>query len=284
MKKNVIFFRTLWGVNLDFKNLVSIKEQLLKFKKQGFNGVELATGFFDYQYKKDFMKILKELDLKVVTQIHTMGYPIINKNVKDHFEDFQKKVEDSLTWEPVLINSHSGRDDWEETEFLEFFNKISEFEKKLAYKSISHETHRQRVLFNPQNSYKIMKNCDIKFTADLSHWVLVCSRLLEEKTDKHWSDILEILSKRTLMIHARVSSSDQIQVIDPFLETNSEYLRYYDKIWRKIFENTLSDTLCIDPEYGPSPYAILHPKTNDYILDLDEVVFKSLIHLKKLLI
>lgn len=287
MKKKIIFHRTLWGVDLNFSNFVEIKSKLLNFKTQGFEGLEIATGFFDNKYKLDFLKLIKELDFKVVTQIHTMGYPITNTKVCDHFDDFKKKIEDSLSWNPSVINSHTGRDDWTSEDNLELFRKISDYENSIKNKfsNISHETHRQRCLFNPRNSYEIMKNFpNIKYTCDLSHWSVVNSRLCNESTDPNWLEIIDILCKKTLLIHARVSSTEQIQVADPFSHENKENIKYYESLWKKIYENSEFQTIHIDPEYGPFPYAILNPVNNMYFVDVDEIVQKSVKHLKNILV
>jgi hypothetical protein len=287
MKKKIIFYRTLWGVDLNFSNFSEIKSQLLNFKTQGFEGLEIATGFFDNKFKSDFLKLIKELDFKVVTQIHTMGYPITNTKISDHFDDFKKKVEDSLTWSPSVINSHTGRDDWSTEENLDLFRKISEYENtiKNIFSNISHETHRQRCLFNPRNSYEIMKNFPkIKYTADLSHWSVVNSRLCNESTDPNWNEIIKILLKNTLLIHARVSSTEQIQVADPFSEDNKENREYYENLWKKIYQNSEAEIIHIDPEYGPFPYAILNPSNQKYLVDVDQTVQKSVKHLKNILV
>jgi hypothetical protein len=287
MKKKIIFYRTLWGVDLNFSNFSEIKKQLLNFKSQGFGGLEIATGFFDNKYKLDFLKLIKELNFNVVTQIHTMGYPITNTKVSDHFDDFKRKVEDSLSWSPSIINSHTGRDDWNKDENLELFRKISDFEISIKndFSNISHETHRQRCLFNPSNSYEIMKNFpNIKYTCDLSHWNVVNSRLCNELTDRNWREIIEILHKKTLLIHARVSSTEQIQVADPFSQDNIENREYYDNLWKKIYENSEFETVHIDPEYGPFPYAILNPSNQKYLVDVDETIQKTVKHLKNILV
>jgi hypothetical protein len=85
------------------------------------------------------------------------------------------------------------------------------------------------------------------------------------------------------MIHARVSSTDQAQVIDPLSEDSKDYRKYYEGIWKEIYEKSEADVMCVDPEYGPSPYAILDPKNHKYIVDIEEVISKSIDNLKKIL-
>jgi len=126
--------RTLWGLDLEFQNKSYLREQMLKIK-ENFDGVEIAIGFFDKKYKKDFLKLLNELDLSVVTQIHTNGYPIKSNDLTIHLDDFKAKVEDSLTWNPVLINSHSGTDYWSLKKNIEFFMQANDISDKLLGKN-----------------------------------------------------------------------------------------------------------------------------------------------------
>jgi len=289
-RNKVLFYRTLWGVNLDFKNLQSVREKLASFKKRGFNGVEIATGFFPSEHKETMKQLLGEVGLKCITQIHTMGYPVQSFSVNEHFEDFKAKVEQALEWSPDVINSHTGRDDWSKEDNFELFEKISNLEHKLYHSSnvickIVHETHRQRVLYSPSISYAIMKQFPyINFAADLSHWVVVNGRLCDENTVANWKEILEILSKRTVLIHARVSTTENIQAIDPFSKDNTENRIFYETIWKQIYKNSDSDIIYVDPEYGPYPYASVDANTDRPYIDVEEVVDKSLEQLKRILV
>jgi hypothetical protein len=186
-----------------------------------------------------------------------------------------------------VINSHTGRDDWSQSENLELFAKISEYEKsiKKEFNNISHETHRQRVMFNPMNAYVIMKNFpSVKYTADLSHWNVVNSRLCNEETDPNWKEIINSLNKKTILIHARVSSTEQIQVADPFSEENKDNREYYENIWKNIVKESDAKVIHVDPEYGPAPYAILNPVNGNYLINVDQTVQKAVKHLKNIFI
>lgn len=265
--------KTLWGVNLDFNNLSNLKNQMNKIKKS-FDGVEIATGFFDKKYQEDFMKILSELDLSVVTQIHTNSYPIRSKELQVHLDDLKSKIENSLSWNPILINSHSGTDYWPLEKNIEFFlesNKISE--NLLANTNIElfHETHRQRILFSPFRSFELLQKVpNIKVTLDLSHWIVTSERLLSEESDYYWKDLENYLINNTGLIHARISTINSIQVVDP--NYYREYENYFYAMWKKIIVNSPRKTIYVDYEYGPDPYLFINPLDNKPIKELEDVI------------
>lgn len=271
--------RTLWGLDLDFSNLNSVQSEIKEIKNQGFSGVEIATGFFNEKYRSDFLKILNEYDLKVVTQIHTNGYPIKSNDLNVHLEDFKFKLEKSMDWNPVLINSHSGTDFWNFEKNIEFFAKANEISEEFFYKnlkqsqnlSICHETHRQRILFNHFNSFEIFKKVpNVKINLDLSHWIVTSERLLSKDTDYFWDELKKYLIENTCMIHARVSSLNNIQVFDPVY--CPEYETYFYSIWRDIIKQSKKDTIYIDYEYGPEPYLIKNPLTDKPFTDIKTLV------------
>jgi hypothetical protein len=282
--KKVNYFRTLWGLNIDFTSSHAIHKSLQGFKDEGFSGIELATGFFNNSYKGEFNKIRKELGLKLITQIHTLGYPVPKSTSEEHVQDFKKKVEDALTWDPDMINTHDGRDDWSLFDSVNYFIKISEYEQMLKSEvPIAHETHRQRILNNHRIAYDVMKFCPhINFNSDISHWVVSAERLLSDATDEKWNDIVELLCKRTKMIHARIGSPNQIQVIDPNSEENKENKEYFHQLWLKIFKESPMKSLNVVLEYGPNPYAINVPN-GENVLDIETVIKSELHSLQKVL-
>jgi citrate lyase alpha subunit len=123
-----LFIRTLWGLNINYNDNKAAERVFQQIKNQGFSGVEIATAFLTQEHHSLVKSILKELDLKVITQIHTTGYPVMEQDPLKHFDDFRSKVENALLWNPLLINSHTGRDDWMLETSVDFFRKITEFE------------------------------------------------------------------------------------------------------------------------------------------------------------
>jgi hypothetical protein len=63
----------------------------------------------------------------------------------------------------------------------------------------------------------------LKITLDLSHWIVTSERLLDQESDYYWNELESLLIKNTGMIHARISTVNSIQVVDP------EYFREYGR-------------------------------------------------------
>lgn len=283
--KRIAYYKTLWGVDINLTSAKSIEDKLLLFKSSGFEGVEVATGFFPKEKKALFLECLRSLQMGIITQIHTTGYPVTSFDVNEHFDDFKLKIEDSMSWNPKLINSHTGKDDFTLEEQFRLFTKISEFELKVPEILICHETHRQRSMFTPQLSNLYMKNfLKLNFTADISHWVLVNERLCDETTDREWLKIINQLSKKTGLIHARISSPQQIQVIDPFSADNKDNLEYFTKIWKQIVSESERPVIYIDPEFGPHPYQIIDGCTGKPFKENEKIINDTLTYLKRTLI
>jgi hypothetical protein len=287
--KKINFIKTLWGLEIDFSSKETIRNALISYKNEGFDGIEVATGFFPLEHKFLFNEIRKDLDLKLITQIHTMGYPVLNNNIEDHLIDFKQKMEDSKSWEADHINCHSGRDSFSYEENIRFFEQIEKIEEDFSNTnpniSISHETHRQRSLYSPWSSNDILKKCkNFKITLDISHWVVVGERFIDKNNDNLCKELLENVSKRTKLIHARVGTPNSIQVHRP--RNDCENTKYFENVWNDILLETKENEIFITPEYGPFPYKPLsinsNGELNDNNIDLNETVLISLNRLKKL--
>lgn len=92
----------------------------------------------------------------------------------------------------------------------------------------------------------------LRLTADYSHFILVCERLLDHPTD---DERFELFASRVDHLHARIGSAQHAQVTDPLQSTKeSEHMqRWFEMIW-----NAQTDRAWITlvPEYGPAPYAM----------------------------
>lgn len=272
-QKKINFIKTLWGLEIDFSSQSSIKKALLSYKNEGFDGVEVATGFFPLEHRDVFNKIRKDLNLKLVAQIHTMGYPIFNENIDDHLSDFKKKAEESIIWQADHINCHTGRDSFSLSENFELFEKIEKFEEAFRLQnpniSISHETHRQRSLYSPFISKEILeKFSNFKITADISHWIVLAERLMDSSSDKNWEKLFNNFSKRTKLIHARVGTPNSIQVHKPL--DGCPNTEYFENLWKNILELTEEREIYVTPEYGPYPYKPLNYNEKGCLVDIND--------------
>lgn len=77
---------------------------------------------------------------------------------------------------------HSGCDSWSFDQSLAFFRECLAIEDELAIKVV-HETHRQRVLFNPWVTRDLLTALPgLKVNADLSHFCVVAERIFDDGT------------------------------------------------------------------------------------------------------
>ena len=79
-----------------------------------------------------------------------------------------------------MVNSHSGKDSFDKETAVTFFNKCLQIEAGFPF-PIVHETHRQRIFFNPWITQSIMDEVPgLKINLDLSHFIVVSERLFDE--------------------------------------------------------------------------------------------------------
>ena len=73
----------------------------------------------------------------------------------------------------MLINSHSGHDSWGSGEkAVAFLKQALKVEAAIGV-PIVHETHRQRLFYNPYSTVELLQKEELKalkLNADLSHW------------------------------------------------------------------------------------------------------------------
>ncbi|MGC5340916.1 sugar phosphate isomerase/epimerase, partial [Escherichia coli] len=75
----------------------------------------------------------------------------------------------------------------------------------------SFETHRASSLYSPWLTLDIVRQLPrLRYTADISHWVVVCERLLDDPLDD-----LTLFLERVHHVQARVGYAQGPQVPDP---------------------------------------------------------------------
>lgn len=92
----------------------------------------------------------------------------------------------------------------------------------------------------------------LRLTADYSHFMLVCERLLDHPKD---DERFRLFASRVDHLHARVGSAQHPQVDDPTeSKPESEQLqKWWEMIWDAQQERAW---ITVTPEYGPYPYAM----------------------------
>eukprot|EP00742_Colponemidia_sp_Colp-10_P004550 GILJ01004856.1.p1 GENE.GILJ01004856.1~~GILJ01004856.1.p1 ORF type:complete len:288 (+),score=17.55 GILJ01004856.1:23-886(+) len=245
--------RSLWG--LEGQPLEVLFPQL---KSLGYDAIEASLGDIKYPDCERFMTLLEDNQLSYIAGIYTSWVDYENgwedKPVSEHVRMFEEQLKIAKSLNPLHINCHSGQDSWTLEQSKEFFSQVLEIEKRLAV-TVSHETHRGRILYNPWTTLQLIEQFpDLKLTADVSHWVVVCERLLDGAFDQTW---WPKVAERVYHIHARVGYAQHAQVTDPSAPEHVEDVAAHERIWEMFWSaQSRRGATCstLTPEYGPPPY------------------------------
>jgi len=223
------------------------EEFFAKVKVAGYDGVD--TWLPENKVERNrFVRLLGEYDLSMVSHQHQAKGHSINEFCKS----FEYYLHLSLERNPILINSHSGRDYFTLEEQLKVIETAENFSVKNNIR-VAHETHRGRIGFGPVNSRDLFKlSPAMQITADFSHWVCVTESYLE-----NFENELNEAIKRTVHIHARVGFIEGPQRSDPRLLFWQNEVQFFLGLWEKILTYQKSkgtNIFTITPEFGPPPY------------------------------
>ena len=253
------FSYPIWG-----SEHLTLETFFQKLKDAGYQAVEMGVPS-DKSDTDKLQNLLKEYDLKLIAQqcIHT---PL-------DAEAYMKAMEDYLyhlaSFQPVLINSHTGRDYYSFVENCRLFALCEEVEKKSGI-PIYHETHRGRALFSTNSTKDFLDQFPaLRLTADFSHWSCVSESLLKEQ-----QDFMNLAMQRTGYIHARVGNEQSPQVNHPAAQENKEAVNAHVNWWMNILTNAKNcgeKEFWICTEFGPSPYLPTLPFTNQPVASQLEV-------------
>jgi len=247
------FFCPYWGMN---KSLLDAT--LKQIKTSGYTGVELALNP-DIQNVHQIKQIFDDNGLEFLVQMpYAMG-----DTPTEMLTDYFKKLEILLALNPVMINSHTGRDYFTFEQNLEFIKGADTLSKAYGI-TIAHETHRGRFSFAAMITEKYIEAFpDMKITADFSHWCVVSESLLENQ-----QHIIDKVIPNCVYIHARVGYAQGPQVPNPAAPEYQNELKQHTKWWQQIINHqrqTHKKEFIITPEFGPAPYMHTLPFTNELV-------------------
>lgn len=222
----------------------------------GFNGMEVKVPD-DVTFQKQLLNKVAEHKLIFIAQ---QWLDITSESPSAYQERLEKNLNRLAAFEPLFINSHTGKDYYskeENAEILELADKIS----SQSGVPVFHETHRGRFNFHAQTTLWYLERFpNLKLTGDFSHWCNVSESLLQDQ-----EDILDKIVPHITYLHARVGHEQSPQVNDPRAEEWAKHLSRFCSFWDKVItHHQLIGTkqLCICPEFGPVPYMPTAPRTN----------------------
>ncbi|WP_075172891.1 sugar phosphate isomerase/epimerase family protein [Neptunomonas phycophila] len=254
-------FRTLWGVQTPIECLAG------GLKAKGFCGVE--SRFSEEKHERlHFRRVLEDEGLSFIGIIFT-GSDVIpdqSETSAQHLERLARKLRDAHDLAPRFINVLPGNDRWSLTEQVDFFGKAQALAKDHNM-LCSFETHRASSLYSPWVTMDLIRQLpDLQFTTDISHWVLVCERLLNSEQD----DLSPFL-ERVHHIQARVGYDQGPQVPHPAAPEYAESLAFHQGIWESVWRQHLKkgyEQTTLTTEFGADGYLHHLPFTNVPVADL----------------
>ncbi|WP_062052706.1 hypothetical protein [Aquimarina longa] len=235
-----------------------------KVKRKGYQGVEIDLPLLSRE-KKEVISMFDDFGLDVVGQ----HWETKEADFKKHKEKYKKHLYNLAASEPLLINSHTGMDFFSFSENAELIELAFLIEEETGI-SITHETHRSRFSYAAHTCFRFLKEFPLlKLTSDFSHWCCVAETLLENQ-----KEATDLAIQHTYHIHARVGSAQSPQVIDPRNNIYLPELTQFKKWWLAMLKNAKDENrsfITITPEYGPFPYTLLHPETNEPLTEQWEI-------------
>jgi sugar phosphate isomerase/epimerase len=237
----------------------------------GYDGFECAV--VEIQDPGEFRRALSDSGLSYLPLIFTEGL-----TPAEHLADFEQLVERASEFRPNKIIAHAGRDHWSLDEQLRFLEATLVIERKLGI-PIAHETHRRRPLYSPMNSEEILTRLpELRVNTDLSHWCCVTESMLEDHTDT-----IELVTARSIHIHARVGYENGPQVSDPRAPEWSDHLATFERWWKEMIRAHSDQIITVTPEYGPPTYMHTLPNSNEPVADLWDVCSWAATRFRRLL-
>jgi hypothetical protein len=251
-----LLVRHLWGIPETWEQIFPL------IKASGYHAIESPLPAPADRAR--FRALLDQYGLGYIAMLFTGG-----ATPAEHADSFRSQAESALGLRPILINSHSGQDAWDEDQSVGFFAKALEVEAGLPI-SVAHETHRGRIFFNPWITQRMIRRFQaLKLCCDLSHWVCVCERLLDDQLD-----LIGECARRCILIHARVGYEQGPQAPDPRAPEYQRHVEAHERWWDMIWDAQAAGGLSfspLTPEFGPPDYLHTLPYSRMPVADLAEI-------------
>lgn len=257
-------FRTLWGYRADWK--VAIDE----LRAAGFDGLESRFPATP-EARQNAARLLRDEQVPFIGIIFT-AYDVLPDQAAtpaDHLEDLRTKLEWADAFAPRFLNVLAGNDRWPLAQQVDFFGRAMEIATAAGH-FCSFEAHRARSLFTPWVTLEVARQLpDLRFTTDISHWVVVCERLLD-----HPSDDLSDFVAQVHHVQARVGYDQGPQVPHPAAPEYAPFLAFHQKHWERVWSSQIArgyTRTTLTPEFGPDGYLHHMPFTNTPVGELWEI-------------
>ena len=170
---------------------------------------------------------------------------------------------------PRFFTILAGCDAWPRDVQIDFFRRAVDLVAELGV-ICSFETHRSRSFFNPWITIEVAAQIpDLRLTLDISHWVVVCERLL----DTDWEEIYPLFA-RVHHIHSRVGYPQGPQAPHPAAPEYADCLAFHQRCWEAVWAAQARrgyTVTTMTPEFGPDRYLHTLPFTDMPVADLWQI-------------
>jgi len=249
------YFCSWWGLDT-----LGLRPLLEKVKDAAYDGIEIGIPS-DSEGRRELRALLDEFRLDVIAH----QYQAAGRQFDAYLHSFEECIDIAVSFEPLLVNSHTGRDYWTREQNLRLVEITQEAEQRYGI-PILHESHRRHFLYSAPAALEYFQLApNLRITADLAHWVCVAECLLEGH-----EVALEEAIRRSDHLHARVGFAEGPQVPDPFSPVWSRELQVFSGWWLRIAERFRSEgreCLTITLEYGPPPYGWVSLQSGEPLRD-----------------
>ncbi|MGI8583073.1 MAG: sugar phosphate isomerase/epimerase family protein [Chitinophagaceae bacterium] len=250
----LLFFCPRWGQANTNWNIF-----LNRVKLSGYDGIEGSSS----QNEKDKDEMLNGLakhDLKFIGQ----HWETVEPDFEKHYKEFEFRLRDLADAKPIFINSQTGKDYYSCDQNKKLISLAKDVAKEIGI-AVIHETHRGKFSFAAHITKQYLENFpDLRITLDISHWCNTAESLLQDQ-----KEAVDLAISRTDHIHARVGFAEGPQITDPSDPAWNEEMQFHLNCWDKVVELKKDDQseLTITPEFGPHPYMMNLPFTQQPVTD-----------------
>jgi sugar phosphate isomerase/epimerase len=256
------FFCPRWG-----NEHVSWDDFLFAIKKANYDGVEYGIpNDTSSQELEHVWEKIEKYGLDVIPQ----HYGTYDADFSKHYDSFAAWFELVKPFKALKIDSQTGKDFFTFEQNKKLIDLTVDYTKSTGVE-VYHETHRNKFAFAAHITRDYLLRIPyLKLTLDASHWVNVAESFLEDQ-----EEAMELAISRTEHIHARVGYPEGPQVPDPRVPewqfAVDKHLAWWDRIISRKRVEGVDTVVTITPEFGPYPYMVPLPFTQQPITNQWEV-------------
>lgn len=265
----VHFYRHSWGAVGPTAAHNDLPALVYAAAAAGYQAVEVPFSDLDGAVDNEggFRAALAETGLAFFPLIQTGAQP--RSDATGHLQHLRILAHRAAGWGASAAAVHTGDDSFDDATARRFFRDAASIARDEGIEPYF-ETHRGRPMFDPWRTARLLEALpDIWLTADFAHWIPVLERLPDEL-----DDLLALCAARTGHIHARVAFEEGGQVPDPRDPRWARHLEWHEHWWDQCVAaaGARGADIAITPEFGPFPFLLPRPYSEEPLADLAAVV------------